>query len=1197
MSYSTKCTPVIGIMFSLVIAAASLIACAASESDPQRDGDLSDGDMSDGDMSDGDVLDGDMVDGDMSDGDVIDGDQDVDVDADPCLSNPTLGCLWEMNENVKANCPDASDWDNDGLWYSPSAQSDPNCINVEQALGTNPAFFDTDRDFANDFDEIFQTYPIFPSDPETPVPDEDEDGLIDALDNDSDNDGEHDMADIDSDNDGVANYLEFFGYTWDWNLGEFEVWNGDVAKTYFKSDPMTFSTDQDHYSDGMEVSGMNMDVLVQVPGNHPAVVASPNIVLILEKYEMILNADITLENGTSHATGTNWSVETSSSDSHTDETGWEKSKSLTVGAEYNFPGGGVKAEVSIGYTETSSTSDTYTSGTAISNGGDVVDEQSWSKAVSMNPTEAAKIKMYVRAYNIGTCTAVDITPTFTLRVGDEPVTTFDFPGKINSLNPGEMYPAAGEDWIVDVTTCCGDPIFVTLDQMRAIETGAPVTLQITQMTADVVRWDADGGQWATVGNWDWYVDRAEAVSAHLFMDKGDGHTIDYMVFANRSDSAPTITLRDAMIWAAGGKDDPVLGPVVTFTPSGTDEEIVTSLSDWYFLFDKGTYDGFTEYITNADFNLLNIPLNENSVVIAKAPPLEPTPRVHWWNVTCHVNDGLCYTEPRTDRLSVYASDYFFKSEDLKVSLVREGAEYPFTWNAAAQTFELTFDLDTGPLASDRIVVSNPFYDNEEQEDRNQWRTEIEIPFECVEPPCKSVLIPAGAFMMGCEPEEKDCYERDFPRHEVNLSAYYMDMYEVTNDRYAAFLDAHGNSCETYACIDPEHENSHIHPVGDSWIADIGWENHPVATVSWYGAKAFCQWIGGRLPTEAEWEKAAKGADEHYRWPWGDYFIHTASNWLYDFSPYPTTTPVGYYDGLNYNGEFQTYNGASPYGLYDMAGNLYEWVHDWRLDTYYAESPVDDPQGPDTGTYRIARGGGYMDYNLTFHRATNRGGGWPDQNLRHTGFRCARDTCTDTGACLGGGTCPPMACHGHGECEPADGYCVCDHENMTANCAKCEDGYAGYPDCVAPSTWTDAESGLTWQNPPADVALPPEDAPLYCNGLSLGGFDDWRVPAITELRSLIRACAATESDGFCNIDVNDCLGLDCRDVSCDGCVNRPAADGCYWPDGVMGLCTSYWSSTRVSDRINVIWTVHFNDGSVAQDFDSSSVTLRCVRGSL
>ncbi len=258
------------------------------------------------------------------------------------------------------------------------------------------------------------------------------------------------------------------------------------------------------------------------------------------------------------------------------------------------------------------------------------------------------------------------------------------------------------------------------------------------------------------------------------------------------------------------------------------------------------------------------------------------------------------------------------------------------------------------------------------------------------PDDEEVSVPEGAFQMGCEPEDGSCDANESPRHEVWLSAYYIDTYEVTNESYAEFLTANGNDCDGYECVDADSPDLRLSESGGVWSADAGFEDHPLVMVSWFGAKAYCEVQGKRLPTEAEWEKAAKGAAEHYIYPWGDTMITNAANYRDSGDPYDNdTTPVGYFDGSDHGGAYQTTDGRSPYGAHDMAGNVWEWVNDWYSSTYYSTSPSTDLPGPASGMYRVLRGG-CRSYGSMYLRASDRGWGVPFNTYHNPGFRCSRD---------------------------------------------------------------------------------------------------------------------------------------------------------------------------------------------------------------
>ncbi len=203
-----------------------------------------------------------------------------------------------------------------------------------------------------------------------------------------------------------------------------------------------------------------------------------------------------------------------------------------------------------------------------------------------------------------------------------------------------------------------------------------------------------------------------------------------------------------------------------------------------------------------------------------------------------------------------------------------------------------------------------------------------------------------------------------PSHTVYLDAFWIDQTEVTNAMYTQCVQAG-------ACQPPSLTSSSTH---DNYYHDSQYANYPVIWVDWMKAQAYCNWAGVRLPTEAEWEKAARGTSGK-PYPWG--YSLPSSDRLNFNSSVGDTTAVGSYP-----------SGASPYGALDMAGNVYEWTSDWYGDTYYANSPASNPQGPASGLYRVRRGGGWDSYD-SLVRTTFRINSKPVVALNDIGFRCAR----------------------------------------------------------------------------------------------------------------------------------------------------------------------------------------------------------------
>ena len=226
-----------------------------------------------------------------------------------------------------------------------------------------------------------------------------------------------------------------------------------------------------------------------------------------------------------------------------------------------------------------------------------------------------------------------------------------------------------------------------------------------------------------------------------------------------------------------------------------------------------------------------------------------------------------------------------------------------------------------------------------------------------------VFIPSGMFTMGNENDDVN----EQPVHTVNVSAFYMDEYEVTNILYQACVDS-GD------CQPPANPTSKTHT---GYYGNPSYNDYPVIYVDWSMAKAYCEWRGARLPTEAEWEKAARGTDGQI-YPWIGNDVDCAHANFKGCGG--DTVEVGSYK-----------QGVSAYGLYDMAGNVWEWVSDWYQDNYYAliGNNALDPQGPASGTSRVIRGGSWFNSNKSI-RTTIRNYSDPLKTYDYVGFRCASD---------------------------------------------------------------------------------------------------------------------------------------------------------------------------------------------------------------
>ena len=235
-----------------------------------------------------------------------------------------------------------------------------------------------------------------------------------------------------------------------------------------------------------------------------------------------------------------------------------------------------------------------------------------------------------------------------------------------------------------------------------------------------------------------------------------------------------------------------------------------------------------------------------------------------------------------------------------------------------------------------------------------------------------IVIPAGPFLMGVPKWARDGGRDEYPNHEVNLPTYAMDPYEVSNGHYLEFIRETGHRA-------PKHPHDATKNLWQDGLMPESIARLPVVNVDWFDANAYCHWTGKRLPTEAEWEKAGKGTDDR-RFPWGNVEpTHHHLNFNQQWRGEHTLTPGGMYE-----------LGKSPYGLSDMAGNVWEWVADWYDATYYQRSPRDNPQGPDQGQWKVIRSSGWQ-VETPQVRIFTRVASDPYDRNHSTGFRCAADS--------------------------------------------------------------------------------------------------------------------------------------------------------------------------------------------------------------
>ena len=268
----------------------------------------------------------------------------------------------------------------------------------------------------------------------------------------------------------------------------------------------------------------------------------------------------------------------------------------------------------------------------------------------------------------------------------------------------------------------------------------------------------------------------------------------------------------------------------------------------------------------------------------------------------------------------------------------------------------------------------------------------------------TVTIPGGTFTMGTIPGEvaeavRQCLTRDagqceagfaedsYPSHEVSVSSFLMETTEVTFEQFVAFLnsrgpDTHVNRCAGFACIQTQNESPDAPIIFDGTNYSVGTflSQYPVYGVTWYGAREYCEAIGRRLPTEAEWERAAR-ADDGRIYPWGNTWNNALAKTNRPSDP-PGPLRVGSYT-----------NGVSAYGVYDMAGNAAEWVSDYYSERFYQDLAnqglVVNPSGPIVGQQKVLRGGSWNSVPF-FSRAVHRQSEYPKEFRRWIGFRCVEN---------------------------------------------------------------------------------------------------------------------------------------------------------------------------------------------------------------
>ena len=258
-----------------------------------------------------------------------------------------------------------------------------------------------------------------------------------------------------------------------------------------------------------------------------------------------------------------------------------------------------------------------------------------------------------------------------------------------------------------------------------------------------------------------------------------------------------------------------------------------------------------------------------------------------------------------------------------------------------------------------------------------------------------VCVPSGNFLMGSQADaissllefdrrvSKEFFRAEYPQHEVFLSSFYIDRYMVTNAQYQLFMQATGHPAPKYWRIAPDTGGKSPFPVGEKN------PDHPVVGVAWQDASAYCKWSGKRLPSEAEWEKAARGGLMGQIYPWPSRIKERINSQL--SREKANYGGVGGPDRWHWTAPVGSFP-PNQYGIFDMAGNGFEWCNDWYAEDYYSRSPASNPLGADTGLTRVLRGGSWNNnlYGKYQMRCAYRFHLRPKTRNMVIGFRCAVD---------------------------------------------------------------------------------------------------------------------------------------------------------------------------------------------------------------
>ena len=444
--------------------------------------------------------------------------------------------------------------------------------------------------------------------------------------------------DLDSDLDGISNILEVNGYVFTLDSG-IVAWDGNPDVKHFFTDPLSWSSDQDPYSDMTEASGANMPPSILAPENHPLVAARPKISIKMEDYDVIIVEEITNSEG-----------------------GFADSSFTNEVTNENTVGGSVTVEASlnpfelVGGSATASYSHTWanTESSTSSWGSD------WNNARTTKPDQAARLVLRIYMENTGSAAAGDVMPTFNLKLGDRTIRTIALtdPDEVPlQLAPGDRFPKEPESIII------GDDqesyIYITLDELKAIQAGMPLSMVVIQVSGEVMRWNSDNQSWETYLEWSSYENPIDQVSVSLLADLGNDETYRYQVYVGTERYDPEFTMRDIVSLVFDYED----------RMDGIYIEDRKYPAKWYFSSPSEAL--IDEYNNNQPDDMLDLKMHKNTTLILFSPGPDPKPDINLATYTPDFDNIWVSARPNTFPIQSVKAVVEIDGEEQEVELVKD----------------------------------------------------------------------------------------------------------------------------------------------------------------------------------------------------------------------------------------------------------------------------------------------------------------------------------------------------------------------------------------------------------------------------------------------------------------------------------------------------------------------------------------------